>query len=112
MIFLGFGAVQLVLQGLIAYDVVSGSGIEAANWVFMILAGVFCVITAVYCGFAMSYCKSVPFWNTGLLPFVFLIMGVADGLALDHGRGAGHRRRRDSHRRVGHPHPAHRQRPA
>jgi formate-dependent nitrite reductase membrane component NrfD len=87
MIFLGFGVVQLVLQGLIAYGTVTGGGIDAANWVFMILAGVFCVITAVYCGFAMSYCKSVPFWNTGLLPFVFLIMGVADGMALIMGVG-------------------------
>ena len=82
MIFLGFAAIQLVLQGLIAYDVETGSGIEAANWVFMVLAGISCVVTAVYCGFAMSYCKSVPFWNTGLLPFVFLIMGIADGMAL------------------------------
>jgi protein NrfD len=72
----------LVAQGLIAWDVVTGSGIEAGNWVLMVLAGITCVVTAVYCGFAMSYCKSVPFWNTGLLPFVFLIMGVADGLAL------------------------------
>ena len=87
MIFLAFGAIQVVLLGLIAYDVVTGGGIEAANWVFMILAGIFCVITAVYCGFAMSYCKSVPFWNTGLLPFVFLFMGVADGLALIMGVG-------------------------
>jgi protein NrfD len=82
MIFLAFGAVQLVAQGLIAWDVVTGSGIEAGNWVLMVLAGITCIVTAVYCGFAMSYCKSVPFWNTGLLPFVFLIMGVADGLAL------------------------------
>ncbi len=87
MIFLGFGAVQIVLQGLIAYDVSTAAGVDAANWIFMILAGLFCVMTAVYCGFAMSYCKSVPFWNTGLLPFVFLIMGVADGLALIMGVG-------------------------
>jgi formate-dependent nitrite reductase membrane component NrfD len=87
MIFLAFGAIQLVLQGLIAYDVVSGTGIHAANYVLMVLAGVFAVMTAIYCGFAMSYCKSVPFWNTGLLPFVFLLMGVADGLALIMGVG-------------------------
>ena len=86
-IFLAFAAVQLVLQGLIGYEVVSGAAIDAANWVFMVLAGVCCVVTAVYCGFAMSYCKSVPFWNTGLLPFVFLIMGIADGLALIMGVG-------------------------
>ena len=87
MIFLAFGAIQLFLQGLIAYGVSTGSGIWALNYVFMILAGVFCVATAIYCGFAMSYCKSVPFWNTGLLPIVFLFMGVADGLALIMGVG-------------------------
>ncbi len=87
MIFLVFGVIQLVLQGLIAYDVTTGSGIMAANYVFMVLAGVFCVMTSVYCGFAMSYCKSVPFWNTGLLPIVFLLMGIADGLALIMGVG-------------------------
>ncbi len=53
----------------------------------MILAGLFVVLTGVYAGFAMSYCKSVPFWNTGLLPIVFLLMGVADGLALVAGVG-------------------------
>jgi formate-dependent nitrite reductase membrane component NrfD len=83
MIFLGFGAVQLVLQALVGYNVVAfKSGAMDANYVFMVLAGIFGVLTAVYCGFAMSYCKSVPFWNTGLLPIVFLFMGVADGLAL------------------------------
>jgi formate-dependent nitrite reductase membrane component NrfD len=88
MIFLAFAAVQLILQGLIAYEVVSfDSGAMTANYVFMVLAGIFCVMTAVYCGFAMSYCKSVPFWNTGLLPIVFLLMGIADGLALIMGVG-------------------------
>ena len=87
MIFLAFGVLQLVMQGLIAYDVTDGSGVVAANYVFMVLAGVFCVMTSVYCGFAMSYCKSVPFWNTGLLPIVFLLMGIADGLALIMGVG-------------------------
>jgi protein NrfD len=87
MIFLAFGAVQLILQGFIAYGGEVGTGVEVANWILMVLAGLTCVVTAVYCGFAMSYCKSVPFWNTGLLPFVFLIMGIADGLALIMGVG-------------------------
>jgi formate-dependent nitrite reductase membrane component NrfD len=47
-----------------------------------IIAGFFCVLTAIYCGFMMSYCKSVPFWNTGLLPIVIMNAGIADGLAL------------------------------
>jgi formate-dependent nitrite reductase membrane component NrfD len=87
MVFLAFGAVQVVFEGLIGYGVTTTGGIWAANHVFMVLAGVFCVMTSVYCGFAMSYCKSVPFWNTGLLPIVFLLMGVADGLALVMGVG-------------------------
>ena len=63
------------------------TAVDVLNWVFMVLAGIFIVLTAVYCGFAMSFCKSVPFWNTGLLPVIFLIMGVADGLALVIGVG-------------------------
>jgi formate-dependent nitrite reductase membrane component NrfD len=82
MVFLAFGLVQIIMEGLIAYGVSTSQGVWAINYIFMILSGVFCVMTAVYCGFAMSYCKSVPFWNTGLLPIVFLFMGVADGLAL------------------------------
>jgi protein NrfD len=87
MIFLVFGAIQLIMEGLIAYGVTTSSGVWAVNYVFMALAGVFCVMTSIYCGFAMSYCKSVPFWNTGLLPIVFLFMGIADGLALIMGVG-------------------------
>lgn len=85
-----FGAVQLVMAALLHWNVVAGSAasaVDVINWVFMVLAGVFMVLTAVYCGFAMSFCRSVPFWNTGLLPIVFLIMGVADGLALVIGVG-------------------------
>jgi protein NrfD len=80
-----FGAaafVQLILGGLINWDVATGSGITVFYWIFAVIAGVFAVATSIYCGFAMSYCKSVPFWNTGLLPVVFLIMGIADGMAL------------------------------
>ena len=87
MIFLAFGVLQLIMQGLIAYDVSTSSGVWAANYIFMVLAGIFGVLTSIYCGFAMSYCKSVPFWNTGLLPIVFLLMGIADGLALIMGVG-------------------------
>lgn len=35
-----------------------------------------------YSGFVMSYCRSVPFWNSSLLPLVFLFNGIADGFAL------------------------------
>jgi formate-dependent nitrite reductase membrane component NrfD len=69
----------LGLLQLIGSYVMPGSGIE---FVLKIGAGFFCILTAIYCGFMMSYCKSVPFWNTGLLPIVIMLAGIADGLAL------------------------------
>lgn len=75
--FLGF--CQLIAS---YYSLGSGIGIP-----LKMVAGFFCILTAVYCGFAMSYCKSLPFWNTGLLPIVILNAGIADGLALLIGLG-------------------------
>ena len=74
------GVFSLVgLLQLISSYMVPGSGIDIA---LKVVAGFFCVLTAIYCGFMMSFCKSVPFWNTGLLPIVIMIAGIADGLAL------------------------------
>jgi len=56
--------------------------VTSIDWIMRFMAGLFSLLTGIYCGFMMSYCKSVPFWNTGLLPIVFVIMGLADGLAL------------------------------
>ncbi len=90
LMFTVFGAIQLVASYLLGHGVLAASAtgpVNVVNWVMMILAGLFVVLTGVYAGFAMSFCKSVPFWNTGLLPIVFLLMGVADGLALVAGVG-------------------------
>jgi formate-dependent nitrite reductase membrane component NrfD len=87
-VFTATGFVQIVLWYLLFHDTVSGGALDALttiSWIVSMIAGVFILLTGVYCGFAMSYCKSVPFWNTGLLPVVFVIMGIADGLALTMG---------------------------
>lgn len=87
-VFMAAGLVQMVAWYLLYNDVVTGSATDVVtviSWAASIVAGVFILLTGVYCGFAMSYCKSVPFWNTGLLPIVFVLMGVADGLALTMG---------------------------
>jgi polysulfide reductase chain C len=52
-----------------------------------VMAGIFAVATGIYGGFIMNYCKSVPFWNTGILPIVFVLAGVADGFGLIIGIG-------------------------
>ena len=55
--------------------------------IFKLLGGLAAISTAIYTGFMMSFCKSVPFWNTGLLPIVIMNAGIADGLALVLGIG-------------------------
>jgi len=74
-----FGLLQLITN-----YVSPGSGIDL---LLKVVAGLFCILTALYCGFMMSYCKSLPFWNTGLLPIVIMNAGIADGLALLIGLG-------------------------
>ena len=78
-VFSGLGLCQLATS--YAFP---GSGIDI---LMKVVAGFFCILTAIYCAFAMSFCKSLPFWNTGLLPIVIMNAGIADGLALLIGLG-------------------------
>jgi formate-dependent nitrite reductase membrane component NrfD len=89
-VFTAAGFAQIVLWYFLNPDWVilsaSASGIVTVlAWIVGIVAGVFILLVGMYCGFAMSYCKGVQFWNTGLLPVVFVLMGLADGLALTMG---------------------------
>jgi polysulfide reductase chain C len=85
-VFTGVGFIQLITTYLSSNpDVLTGQALSAMvflDGVFKIIAGIFVILTGVYGGLVMSYCKSVPFWNTGILPVVILIAGIADGLAL------------------------------
>jgi formate-dependent nitrite reductase membrane component NrfD len=47
-----------------------------------IISGLCALGVGIYGGLMMNYCKGIPFWNQGLLPIVFVIAGVADGLGL------------------------------
>jgi len=85
-----FALVQLITTYQLEHNLVAPGSIgfvTALDWVMRGLAGFFMLLTGIYCGFAMSYCKSIPFWNTGMLPIVFVIMGLADGLGLIMGIG-------------------------
>jgi|AMWB02.1.fsa_nt_gi formate-dependent nitrite reductase membrane component NrfD len=76
-----FGLIQIITMYMIQHNM-GGGLVFAIDWIASVIAGVLMLLTGIYCGFMMSFCKSVPFWNTGLLPIVFVIMGIADGLAL------------------------------
>ena len=81
-----FGLAQLVTSYILGPGGMAAGDaqhlIYVADIVLKVIAGIFVVLTGIYCGFMMSYCKSVPFWNTGLLPIVIMNAGIADGLAL------------------------------
>ncbi|MFC1953768.1 NrfD/PsrC family molybdoenzyme membrane anchor subunit [Chloroflexota bacterium] len=49
---------------------------------FRILAGLTVFLVGIYGGFIMNFVKGIPFWNTGLLPTLFIIAGINDGFAL------------------------------
>lgn len=80
-LFSGFAFVQLVFgQSYIAGLV--GPAATPLYYIFGVLAGIFAFMTGIYGGFIMNYCKSIPFWNLGSLPIIFLLTGVTDGFAL------------------------------
>jgi sulfite dehydrogenase (quinone) subunit SoeC len=58
--------------------------IQDTGWgtTLMIVTGGLAFMSGIYSGFVLSYCRSIPLWNSALLPFVFILAGVADGLAL------------------------------
>ena len=61
-----------------------GTGLDLA---FRVLGGIFAFFVGIYSGFIMSYCRSIPFWNTALVPLILLFAGIADGFALILGVG-------------------------
>jgi formate-dependent nitrite reductase membrane component NrfD len=72
-LFIVFGAIQLALSYWLP-----GTAWEV---VFKILAGVMAVLVATYTGFVMNYINGIPFWNSGLLPLLFLSFSILSGLA-------------------------------
>jgi formate-dependent nitrite reductase membrane component NrfD len=86
-IFFGtFAFIQLVVGHPYIANLI-GPAATPVYMVFAVLSGIFALILSVYGGFIMNFCKGIPFWNQGLLPLVFILAGVADGLGLIMGVG-------------------------
>jgi formate-dependent nitrite reductase membrane component NrfD len=69
-----FGALQLTSSYWLA-----GTGWEI---LFKILAGILAILVAAYSGFVMNYVSGIPFWNSALLPLLFITFGIIGGSAL------------------------------
>lgn len=74
MLFVVFGAVQMMLS-----HWAPGS---AAEITFKVLAGIAAFGVATYTGIILKNVKGVPFWNSLLLPVLFVICGVLGGFGL------------------------------
>lgn len=72
--FVGFGTIQLMLS----YRA-PGS---AAEIVFKALTGIMAFSVAIYTGFVLKTVKGVPFWNSALLPLLFILCGMLGGFGL------------------------------
>lgn len=72
--FVGFGAIQLMLTYWAPGSV--------AEIVFKALAGIMAFSVAIYTGFVLKTVKGVPFWNSALLPLLFILCGVLGGFGL------------------------------
>jgi formate-dependent nitrite reductase membrane component NrfD len=82
-LFSSFSFVQLAVRNpFFDFAPYLGAAEAPIYWTFAALGGFFALMTGIYGGFIMNYCKSVPFWNTGILPVVFILAGVADGFGL------------------------------
>jgi formate-dependent nitrite reductase membrane component NrfD len=69
-----FGGLQLISSYWLA-----GTGWEI---LFKTLAGILALLVAAYSGFVMNYVNGIPFWNSALLPLLFLVFGLLGGSAL------------------------------
>lgn len=73
-LFTGFAAIQIVLS----------FWLPGSVWelVFKVLAGIMAFAIATYTGIILMTVKGVPFWNSPLLPVLFVLCGILGGLGL------------------------------
>lgn len=74
MLFVIFGAIQLMLS----YWLPGTAG----EIVFKVLTGIAALVVAIYTGFVLNTVKAVPFWNSNLLPLLFVLCGVLGGFGI------------------------------
>jgi len=72
--FVAFGAVQMALTYWLPGT--------AAETVFKVLAGMAAFGVTLYTGFVLNTIKGVPFWNSALLPLLFVLYGFMGGFGL------------------------------
>lgn len=73
-LFIGFGAIQLAFSYWLP-----GTTLEIT---FKVIAGLMVFLVVMNTGFVMNCINAIPFWNSAILPLLFLLFGILDGFAL------------------------------
>ncbi|MFC1941691.1 NrfD/PsrC family molybdoenzyme membrane anchor subunit [Chloroflexota bacterium] len=81
-IYFGTFAFFQLIVGYLAINVFPGTAWGTWYIVLGVPSAIFAFLVGIYSGFIMSYCRSVPFWNTAIVPLILIFAGVADGFAL------------------------------
>jgi formate-dependent nitrite reductase membrane component NrfD len=72
-LFLGAAAIQLALSQWVP---------GAAETAFKVIAGILAFGVAIYSGFVVGYVGAIKIWNSAIIPILFVIAGLAGGLAI------------------------------
>jgi formate-dependent nitrite reductase membrane component NrfD len=75
---------SILFSGLVFLQLIITYFLPGTGWdiALKISGGISGFLLGIYSGFIMSYCRSVPFWNSAMLPLILIFAGVADGFAL------------------------------
>lgn len=50
------------------------------NLIFLqVIMGIICIVVTIYAGMVLSFVNGIPLWNTGLLPFSFIVAALWGG---------------------------------
>ena len=72
-LFIGLAAIQLALSFWLP---------GAVETTFKVLAGITAFAVTIYSGFVVSYVSAIKFWNSAIIPLLFVISGILGGLAI------------------------------
>ncbi|MGD0237907.1 MAG: NrfD/PsrC family molybdoenzyme membrane anchor subunit, partial [Syntrophorhabdales bacterium] len=73
-LFMVFATLQLIFSYWFAAN--------GADPFFKVSSGILALFVIAYSGFVMNYVRGIPFWNSALLPLLFIAFGILGGLAL------------------------------
>ena len=81
-LFSGFGFLPILFLWGPSADILTGwfgGAFGTLDVIFKVIAAITGVLVLIYNGFIMSYCRSIPFWNSALLPIMNAMTGLTDG---------------------------------